>query len=413
MSSDPNVNPPESSNSNLTLDGMNGMAYYNSQTITTPSYNLNGPEEYMHYYNLYKFLSTPMTVPTVNTSALTITPDPEVEVPEFQKAIFPEEAEEPLPANNGVVLVVGGSRNLGKIISEYLDEDYDVIATSRYPEAYFGDNRNPLLSDVPLDIRSQSSVDNFFNSVIKPLGRLDVLILAAGLYNVGPMQMYTADQFTNVAEVKIFGYNRCITAALPYLRSNPNSRVLAFSSVIGCEMYTQPFVGMSSVCNHAVDALVKQYNLDELLLAATSSITNKVTYITIEPVPILSTAGTFNFFQGTTGYLPSILSAPSHAVQSAVQSGLAAGAGFPTSDTGSIGAQIKYIISAPQPAFKYFIGENISFGEETVSSVVANSLQVSDVELCNQTLLSMKDLYSKTMVDSFKESLSNLYAAPI
>lgn len=414
MSGNPNVNPPPSTNPQLTLDGINGLAQYNRRTIPTLPYNLNGMEQYFNYNQLMGFLSTPIALPSMDTTKLEIVPNPPVNIPDYQKAIFPTCPCPRLPVQGKVALVIGGSRNLGKIISLYLQSvGYKTIATSRDPSAYFGVNRNPLLSDVGLDVRVQSSVDNFFNRVIKPLGRLDVLINCQGLHTAGPVQGYDAQFFNNVFEVKQFGTNRCITAALPYLRKNPNSRVLCFSSIAGCEMYTNPFLGMYSISNHALDAMVKQYNLDEMMQESMGYITNKITYVTIEPVLILSTIGLYNVFQTIPSYEMEILSKPPHMAIGALQSDVGGPFGFPATGTSMIGKQIYDIISAPQPVFKYFLGDPDSkFGGVPIPDSIAQSNMLSDVDLFNQTIVPIGGLYNDFVINLWREGLKSIYVPP-
>lgn len=407
------ANPPEPTVPGLTLDGENGMAKFGKKIVPTTLMDVNQNEVFFNYNEFIAFLSRTITIPAVDPSKLAITPNPALVYPPFQRAVFPPTPGTRLPTASKVVLVVGGSRNLGKIISLFLSsQGYTVIATSRNPSAYFGVNRNPLLSNVPLDVRVQSSVDHFFQKVIAPYGRLDILIMCQGVITNGPLVETPTDYLSNSFEIKIYGALRCVMAALPYMRLNPDGRVLSFSSVGGCEMDAQPLIGGYNVVNHSIPAMIDAMDLDERILHAFGYITNPVTYITIEPIIILSTIDSYDSLSNTVNPQYKYIKDSEHIIVTAVQSNLGALAGFPASGTAQIGQQIYDIVSAPQPGLKYFIGDPTTLiGGIPYTDHIANSNRVSDVELYNTTIVpQVIGIFNAAAVNSFRAGLIGIYA---
>jgi NAD(P)-dependent dehydrogenase (short-subunit alcohol dehydrogenase family) len=409
------ANPPQPTNPDLTLDGENGMATFGKNGVPSLPINLNRNELFLNYSQFKAFLSTSVTLPTPDMSKLAITPEPSLSVPDYQRAIFPPTPPTRLSTASKVVLVVGGSCNLGKIISLFLaDQGYTVIATSRNPSAYFGVNRNPLLSNVPLDVRVPNSVNNFFQKVIAPHGRLDILILCQGVHTNGPLPGLPADYFTNSLETKVYGTLRCITAALPYLRSNPDGRVLPFSSIEGCEMYATPMAGGYQVANHMISMMVDELNIDERMLHAYGYITNPITYVTIEPVIILSTIGLYDYMTDSSDPRYKFIVDANHTFDAAVQSNLAGSLLIEASRTSDIGQQIYDIISAPQPGLKYFIGDpSYNIGGVPIGSFVLATNKYSDFYLYeNGVAYNIPPVYNAAAIETLRQGLLALYVPP-
>lgn len=394
----------------LDLDGINGLYNYNKIPINSPILNVNANEKYQNYSQLMSELNNPIIVPTFDPSKLQLIPDPAVVVPDYQRSIFPPTPTTRLPITNKVVLVIGGSRNMGKDISIYLSSlGYNTIATSRTPESYTGPNRNNLLSNVPLDIRLKSSVDNFFNKVIKPIGRLDALIICAGVYAVGPLSNYPSELVSDTMELKVFGVAGCVSTALPYLRMNPDGRVIVFTSIFGGEMNTIPYCGSYSLNNHAVDGLIRQYNYDEIQAYSAGVVNNKITYINIQPVLTISNNGLFDYIRPKSQYVTDIVTNPSYILNAGIKAGLTP-VDYPVSDTNLMGPQLYDIISAPQPILKYFIGDPSStiYGLP-VGDYVANSLKLYDNDLYTLMMSQYLPLLNATSINSLREGVKNLY----
>jgi NAD(P)-dependent dehydrogenase (short-subunit alcohol dehydrogenase family) len=153
------------------------------------------------------------------------------------------------------VLVVGGAKGMGAAVAKaYADQGCKVIATSRHGteclpleviDPCHQDSCNPsdlgscpcvepdgyTLSTTPLDVTDQHSVDNFFATEIGRHGKIDILVLTAGLAYYGPMYATSGEDLTNVYNVNTAGYQRVVVAALPYFNCDP--RVIGIGSIEG------------------------------------------------------------------------------------------------------------------------------------------------------------------------------------
>lgn len=342
--------PPPTSNPLLTLDGINKMAIYTKAQKVVLSSKTNKNEVIYNETQLEEKLSQYVPVINVDPLKLQVVPDPPLTTIEGEKCLYPPEPTTRLPFLNRVALIVGGSKNIGKNIATHLHSlGYIVIATSRYPQAYTA-SENPLLSPYKLDVRIQSSVDNFFNLAIKPLGRLDYLILCNGMHSEGNVTTSNSQDLKSYFELTPIGGQRCIQAALPYLRKNPNSRVISTSSVAGGQSLSFPYFGYKTIAVHALAMHMFQLNVDERLLYASGAIENPVTYVNVLFGVVLSTIGSYDNIVNTN-YKNDPLVIPYHTVLSAEQTD-----NFPgivPSSTQIVAKQIYDIISAPQPGFCY------------------------------------------------------------
>lgn len=402
--------PPQPTNPLLTLDGINSMASSVSNASYVIPKTINTNESCLNYPQLLSFLSTNTPVPYIDEDKLTVTPDPELEVPIGQKVIYPPELEpsERLPFINKVVLVVGGSKNIGRTISSFLaSQGYQTIATSRKPSAY-SKAENPYLSTTPLDIRNQPSVTNFFDTVIKPIGRLDALILCSGVHWKSLIPGMDSDEMKSYFQIKPIGFHRCVVAALPYLRKNPDSRVLAFSSIAGGQNSQNAGLGLYNVVNHAVTMYTLQSNMDERLMYAMGAIENPVTYVCVTPGVILSTIGSYDHYLNTKS-VPKSISDAYHVIIAAMQtSNLDA---FPAEPPITVARQVYDIISARQPGFNYIVGNTEEqYGEMSLVENIQLSNQMPDIDYINTFCNPMvENMLTTSVVNYSRESLRALY----
>lgn len=406
------ANPPQPTNPNLTLDGENIMAIFMKTPVIVPSTRANSNETILSYSEFVTFLNTYIPVPPLDASKLPITPDPVIVVPDGQKEVFPPTPPTRLTFLNKVVLVVGGSKDIGRAISNFLaQQGYNVIATSRNPTAYI-ESENPQLSHIPLDVRSQASVNNFFDNVIKPIGRLDVLIVCAGIHWSAAIPGVPPDDLKSYQEIKPLGHHRCVTAAIPYMRLNPDGRVLLFSSVTGSDNIFGPFIGGYDISNHALSMLTYQYNMDERILYALGHFNNPITYITMVPGVVLSTIGCYDISKSTanSGNPQSIVDAQ-HILLASLQAGLGAPAS-PACLQSVVAGQVFDIISAPQPTIKYFAGDpaNPVLGFDIRALTIQSNSQ-SDTEYANFILpIYGTGVYTDAVVNGLRAATLAVYS---
>lgn len=361
MSLNCGCNPQQCSNSTaqvtLTTNGMDSVAASVSQIKNTEPYNRNQAESYSSYDQYLSFLRRPVRFTAPDISKLTIVPSPALgPMSPGQICSYPEKPLDPICPIGRVALVVGASKNTGLAVALYLRcLGYRVIGTSRHPSAYT-DVATTVLSDVPLDVRSSASVKNFFDTVINPLGRLDLVVLCAGVGWAGPITDSTSDDIEAYFNLKPVGFMRCINAAVPLMRKYTQTRIVCFGNMYGSMSLGNPFFGTgANVANHALTALTQSLNVDERTLYSMDQITNPVTYITVIPSKIRTTYDSYDIGMSSSSNNSNPLVALSNIVQGASSLGLL-DPYLPTTSVKLISEQVGDICLAQQPGTMYFLG---------------------------------------------------------
>lgn len=186
-----------------------------------------------------------------------------------------------------VVLVVGGSKGIGKATAErFAVAGCTVIATSRHPQDYPPPTIYTL-SPVCLDIRDQASVINFFSTVIAPIGKIDILINVAGVPYYGPLAASTGDDMRDLFETVLFGFQRSTTAALSFMLGQEDTRVISMGTLSG----EGPLESVYSIAKHAMQTWNDQYNMERILSQRLGQPINLPTFTLLEPSAVNTTFG--------------------------------------------------------------------------------------------------------------------------
>lgn len=295
--------PPPTCHSNIvSLDGMNCIHCYDEKRLCGPGTDLNANLTSFNFNEFHEFLNTPVNMPPINGDKARFTPNPKMEVPPCQKLDYPPEVplHDQLPIVGKIILIVGGAKGLGKSLAEFLtSKGAYVIATSRHPDCYEGPFSYNL-SKVPLDIRQDSSVECFFNKVIRPLGKLNAVIVVAGIHQASPITKTTPNDFSNMLQLKPIGYQRVLYASVPYLRMEPNSRFIANG---GTDQYfLLPYAAVYSASNAFLDNWISTAMIEERLMYGTGQINNPISYSLLLPVVFATSLGEYE--QWTSSKVP-------------------------------------------------------------------------------------------------------------
>ena len=144
-----------------------------------------------------------------------------------------------------VALITGGAQGLGKAIAaRILDEGGVVVICDRDKDlgsdvvAQLGKaGAAERVSYVPMDIADEDSVQVGFKQAFDRLGRLDILVNAAGI--VGPNNLRTADVpsegFEEVIAINLIGSFLVTKHAIPYMEKGDYGRILLIASIAGKE----------------------------------------------------------------------------------------------------------------------------------------------------------------------------------
>ncbi len=126
-------------------------------------------------------------------------------------------------------VVTGASSGIGKAVAATLrDRGYQVIGTSRKPDAAAPDS---LLSGVnyrALDLTDPRSIESFTDG----LGDVDVLVNNAGESQAGPLEELPADAIERLFRLNVLGPIALTQQVLPRMRERRSGRIVMVGSML-------------------------------------------------------------------------------------------------------------------------------------------------------------------------------------
>lgn len=350
------ISPPDPS---LNLDGENCLSCYLKRKLVTKASDLNSVIVSLTNPELKQFLTTPLTLPTCDAAKAQYVVDPPVNPLPAAKCAFPPVPTDPIPVANRRILVIGGAKGIGKTVAEYLSENgFEVIATSSHPDCYppLPPGTKYTLSKQALDVRTESCVNAFFDRVIRPLGVIDGMIFLPGMHSAGLLHDYTGDDLRNALELKIFGFQRCVKAAIPYLRKGQNPRVITFSSIGGGESTFGFAAAAYSIPYHAIVMQNDNFMLEERILYGCNEISNPITFSIVEGIVTKSTIGLYQQLKPSQKDINNIWVNYSFSFDGCLQANGLASFGVQAYDPIYIAIDMYNILRAKQPAVRYLTG---------------------------------------------------------
>jgi short-subunit dehydrogenase len=149
--------------------------------------------------------------------------------------------------NQKVVLITGASSGIGQVTAHLLAaRGFTVFGTSRKPDT----NVRPYRM-LPLDVRSDTSVQIAVQSILEQTGRLDVLINNAGYGQFGAIEENSVADLQAQFETNFFGVMRLTNAVLPIMRRQAGGRIINVSSVLG--HIAPPYSGLYASTKFALE----------------------------------------------------------------------------------------------------------------------------------------------------------------
>ena len=140
------------------------------------------------------------------------------------------------------ILIIGGTKGIGKSIVDNLVDDYNITCLSR--------NK--------LDFQHQNFVHKEFDALsddYPEMDSLDCLIYCPGSINLKPISTLTLEDFRNDFEINVIGAVKAIKKYLPILKKSLSASILLFSTV--ATKLGMPYHASVSVAKSGVDGLVK------------------------------------------------------------------------------------------------------------------------------------------------------------
>jgi len=140
------------------------------------------------------------------------------------------------------ILIIGGTRGIGKAIVNEVINRNKVICLSRNNTDYDHDNYEFKSFD--------ALVDDY-----PDIDKLDCLIYCPGSINLKPISSLSLDDFRNDFELNVIGAVRAIKKYIPLLKKSESASILLFSTV--ATKLGMPYHASVSVAKSGIDGLVK------------------------------------------------------------------------------------------------------------------------------------------------------------
>ena len=150
--------------------------------------------------------------------------------------------------NGKIAVITGGSSGIGLgIAKRFVEEGANVVITGRNQKAI-----DKALSEIGAngigirgDVSSLNDLTRIYHTVEDQFGKIDTLIVNAGVYVIGPIAQFTEEQFDTVSDINFKGAFFSVQKALPVLKDGAS--VILISSTVNAK----------GVPNHAAYAATK------------------------------------------------------------------------------------------------------------------------------------------------------------
>lgn len=140
------------------------------------------------------------------------------------------------------IVIIGGSKGIGKAISQLELKNNKVINISRSQPEFKHQNLTHYNCNVLID-------------ELPNLDAIDALIYCPGSINLKPFNRLSLDDFKNDYEINFLGAVKAIQKYLPLLKESNQSAILLFSTV--ASKLGMPFHASIASAKSAVEGLVK------------------------------------------------------------------------------------------------------------------------------------------------------------
>lgn len=130
-----------------------------------------------------------------------------------------------------VVIVTGGNGSIGAaIVKRFLDGDASVAVLDRNADPSIHPSSKKTLL-VPTDLTDGEAVDVAVRRVAEELGTPSILVNAAGVLKVGPLDQKSDQNWIDSMNVNVIGAMRATRSTLPYLRTSNFANIVNIGSV--------------------------------------------------------------------------------------------------------------------------------------------------------------------------------------
>jgi len=140
------------------------------------------------------------------------------------------------------ILIIGGTKGIGKAIVDQLIDNNKIICMSR--------NMTDFTHDNYIHFQIDSTKDDFPN-----IENIDTLVYCPGSINLKPISTLSIENFREDFELNVIGAVKAIKKYLPVLKKGENPSILLFSTV--ATKLGMPYHASVSASKSAIDGIVK------------------------------------------------------------------------------------------------------------------------------------------------------------
>jgi NADP-dependent 3-hydroxy acid dehydrogenase YdfG len=163
------------------------------------------------------------------------------------------------------IVITGASSGIGKSTAElFSKKGWNVAATMRNLEkaAQFKNFSN--IRCYSMDVSDIKSVENCIHQVISDLGKIDVLLNNAGVYETSPFEKTSMESVDQLIKTNIYGVIHSTKVLIPHFRENKSGMIVNISSIAG--RATFPFQSVYHLTKWAVEAFSEslRYELESM-----------------------------------------------------------------------------------------------------------------------------------------------------
>lgn len=140
------------------------------------------------------------------------------------------------------VIIIGGSKGIGKAILESLIDNYKITNISRTAPSLSHNNLTHIASDILTDD-------------LPEIEKVDAIVYCPGSINLKPIARLKLDDFRNDFEINVIGAVKVIQHFLPKLKEGTNPSIVLFSTV--AVKLGMPFHASVAAAKAGVEGLAK------------------------------------------------------------------------------------------------------------------------------------------------------------
>jgi len=139
--------------------------------------------------------------------------------------------EELMRVSNKIALVTGGSRGIGRAISELLAKEGATVISGDIKEP--GTASPSGITDVRLDVTSESDWAKVVDKVVSEHGRVDILVNNAGYITYEPVHELSLDSWHSSIALMQTGVFLGMREVIPIMQKQKSGSIINFSSIWG------------------------------------------------------------------------------------------------------------------------------------------------------------------------------------